>query len=174
METHKGFWPTTMSANSILEFEKRVNRATRTSNNIRELGAGGVEMEDQAILEVRNLSISFGGIQAVTDISLDVGESEILGLIGPNGAGKTVLLNCINGLYTPNKGIILFQGTKINGLPRHKVAPLGIARTFQQIELFKQMNVIENTLVGGHFRAKSNICTVHRVVSNCGCQACAG
>jgi branched-chain amino acid transport system ATP-binding protein len=114
-------------------------------------------MEDETILEVNDISISFGGIQALTDISLGVRGSEILGLIGPNGAGKTVLLNCINGVYTPHRGTILFKGKKISGLPRHRVAPLGIARTFQQIELFSQLNVIENTLVGGHFRTKTNI-----------------
>ena len=114
-------------------------------------------MQDPTILEVNNISISFGGIQALTDVGLGVNGSEILGLIGPNGAGKTVLLNCINGVYVPAKGTILFKGKEITGLPRHRVAPLGIARTFQQIELFRQLNVIENTLVGMHFRTKANV-----------------
>ncbi len=114
-------------------------------------------MGDQTILAVNNISISFGGIQALTDISLQVRSSEILGLIGPNGAGKTVLLNCINGLYIPQEGTIVFKGNEITVLPRYRVAPLGIARTFQQIELFKQMNVIDNTLAGSHFRTKTNI-----------------
>jgi branched-chain amino acid transport system ATP-binding protein len=114
-------------------------------------------MENETILEVNDISISFGGIQALTDISLGVRGSEILGLIGPNGAGKTVLLNCINGVYVPARGTILFKGKEITGLPRHRVAPLGIARTFQQIELFRQLNVIENTLVGMHFRTKANV-----------------
>lgn len=114
-------------------------------------------MEDLTILDVNNISISFGGIQALTDVGLNVEGSEILGLIGPNGAGKTVLLNCINGVYVPDKGTILFKGKEITGLPRHRVAPLGIARTFQQIELFRQLNVIDNTLVGMHFRTKANV-----------------
>lgn len=114
-------------------------------------------MEDLTILDVNNISISFGGIQALTDVGLSVERSEILGLIGPNGAGKTVLLNCINGVYVPDKGTILFKGKEITGLPRHRVAPLGIARTFQQIELFRQLNVIDNTLVGMHFRTKANV-----------------
>lgn len=114
-------------------------------------------MNDQITLSVNNISISFGGIQALTDVSINVKKEEILGLIGPNGAGKTVLLNCINGAYKPDKGTIIFRGQKINGLPRHKIAPLGIARTFQQIELFRQMNVIENTLVGGHFKLRTNV-----------------
>jgi len=114
-------------------------------------------MRDQTTLAVNNISIFFGGIQALTDISLQVRSSEILGLIGPNGAGKTVLLNCINGLYIPQEGTIVFKGNEITVLPRYRVAPLGIARTFQQIELFKQMNVIDNTLAGSHFRTKTNI-----------------
>ena len=126
-------------------------------NNTKERDGGGVEMVDQCLLKVDNISISFGGVKALTEISLNVIGSEILGMIGPNGAGKTVLLNCINGVYTPQKGAIFFKDKKISGLPRHKVAPLGIARTFQQIELFRQLNVIENTLVGGHFRTKTNI-----------------
>lgn len=114
-------------------------------------------MNTDAILFVNSISISFGGIAALTDISFGVRSSEILGLIGPNGAGKTVLLNCINGVYTPDRGSIVFDGNEIVGLPRHKSAPLGIARTFQQIELFNQLNVIENTLVGMHFRTKTGI-----------------
>jgi len=114
-------------------------------------------MEDKISLQVDNIGISFGGVQALSDISLDVRGSEILGLIGPNGAGKTVLLNCINGVYAPHKGIITFHSEEISGLARYKIAPLGIARCFQQIELFSQMNVIENTLVGTHFRTKTNI-----------------
>ena len=114
-------------------------------------------MDYPFILEVKNISISFGGLQALTDVSLNVRDSEILGLIGPNGAGKTVLLNCINGIYVPDRGSIIFNGKEINGLPRHKIAPLGIARTFQQIELFNQLNVIENTLAGMHFRLKTGI-----------------
>lgn len=113
-------------------------------------------MIDQPLLIVDNISISFGGVQALYDISLEIGESEILGLIGPNGAGKTVLLNCINGICVPDEGRIMFNGEEITGLPRHRYAKLGIARTFQQIELFKQLNVIENTLVGMHFSIKAS------------------
>jgi branched-chain amino acid transport system ATP-binding protein len=114
-------------------------------------------MDDQVTLSVNNISISFGGIQALMDVSINVKKEEILGLIGPNGAGKTVLLNCINGVYKPEKGAIIFRGQQINGLARHKIAPLGIARTFQQIELFRQMNVIENTLAGSHFKLRTNV-----------------
>jgi len=111
----------------------------------------------KAILQVHDISMSFGGLQALSNISLELMPGEILGLVGPNGAGKTVLLNCINGVYQPRNGTITFDGKTINGLPRHKVAPLGIARAFQNIELFNQMNVIDNTVVGTHFRYRNNV-----------------
>ncbi len=114
-------------------------------------------MKNQLMLSVKDISISFRGIQALMDVSISVEGEEILGLIGPNGAGKTVLLNCINGVYKPDKGSIFFRGQQIDGLRRHEIAPLGIARTFQQIELFRQLSVIENTLTGTHFKSKTNI-----------------
>ena len=86
-------------------------------------------------------------------------KDDLLGLVGPNGAGKTVLMNCINGVYTPYKGTIYFNACEVNGIPRWKFAAHGIARSFQNIELFKQMNVIENTMIGAHFRTKNNIIT---------------
>ena len=131
----------------------------RRSSNIGDLAVGGVDLEEQTILEVKNVSIFFGGLQALTDISLGVREEGILGLVGPNGAGKTVLLNCINGVYKPTKGTIILDDEIINNLPRHRIATLGIARTFQNIELFGQMNVIDNTIVGTHYRYRNNIFT---------------
>lgn len=114
-------------------------------------------MGTSAILSVTNVGISFAGVRALVDISLNVRKSEIVGLIGPNGAGKTVLLNCINGVYRPDTGSIAFDGNEVVGLPRHRVAALGIARTFQHVELFNQLNVIDNTLVGMHFRTTNGI-----------------
>lgn len=114
-------------------------------------------MEEEVILEVRDVSISFGSLQALRDISLKVRKGEIFGLIGPNGAGKTVLLNSICGLYRPDSGLIFFQGRQINGLPLDKIASLGIARTFQQVELFPHMSVISNVLVGRHAMMKTNV-----------------
>ena len=131
----------------------------RRSNNIGDHAAGGVNLEEQTILEVKNVSIFFGGLQALANISFKVKKEGILGLVGPNGAGKTVLLNCINGVYKPTTGTIFFSDKVINNLPRHKIAPLGISRTFQNIELFRQMNVIDNTIVGTHYRYKNNIFT---------------
>jgi branched-chain amino acid transport system ATP-binding protein len=130
----------------------------RKSNNIEDHAVGGGSLE-QTLLEVKNVSILFGGLQALADISFTAKKEGILGLVGPNGAGKTVLLNCINGVYKPTTGTITFGGKIINRLPRHKIAPLGISRTFQNIELFKQMNVVDNTIVGTHHRYKNNIFT---------------
>jgi branched-chain amino acid transport system ATP-binding protein len=131
----------------------------RRSSSTGDRAAGGVNLEERTILEVRNVSIFFGGLQALADISFKLRKGGILGLVGPNGAGKTVLLNCINGVYKPIQGTIIFDDQVINNLPRHKIAPLGISRTCQNIELFKQMNVIDNTIVGTHHRYKNNIFT---------------
>ncbi len=109
------------------------------------------------MLEVQNVSLSFGGVAALRDVSLDVREGEIFALIGPNGAGKTVLLNCINGLYKPQRGRIFFEGRDITGLRPHQRAGLGIARTFQKIELFSGMTVLDNIRLGRHLHMKAGI-----------------
>jgi len=90
--------------------------------------------EKETILSVRDLSLWFGGVRALTDISLDIRKNEILAIIGPNGAGKTCLLNCINGFYQPQKGEIRYNGKKINGIKSDRIAKMGIARTFQNID----------------------------------------
>lgn len=110
-------------------------------------------------LEVKNISVAFGGLQAISDVGFDVAPGELLGVIGPNGAGKTVVLNCINGIHTPDRGDILFKGHSVKGLARHKIAALGIGRTFQHSELFQKMTVIENVLLGRHVHLKTNILT---------------
>jgi len=107
--------------------------------------------EDKTKLKVEHLHLSFGGVHALTDISLDVREGEILSIIGPNGAGKTCILNCINGFYRPQEGSIHLEGRDITRLPSHKIAGLGIARTFQNIELFTGLSVQDNLLAGRHF-----------------------
>jgi branched-chain amino acid transport system ATP-binding protein len=114
-------------------------------------------MDQETILEIRQVSVSFGGVAALNEVSFSVHPREIMGLIGPNGAGKTVLLNCINAIYKPNMGSIRFFGKEITAVPKHKIASLGIARTFQQVELFRQLSVIENTMVGTHFRMRSGV-----------------
>ena len=96
-------------------------------------------------LKVENLHLNFGGVQALSGVSLEVHESEIMAIIGPNGAGKTCLLNSINGFYPPREGQIHFEGRRITGLTPDKIAKLGIARTFQNIELFTGLTVLDKT-----------------------------
>ena len=105
------------------------------------------------LLEVKNVTRRFGGIVALDDVSFDVDEGEIVGLIGPNGAGKTTAFNVITRLYTPNEGELLFEGESLLATPPHAVIRRGIARTFQNLELFKTMTVRENVLVGAHARS---------------------
>lgn len=106
---------------------------------------------------MRGISLSFGGVTALESVNLEVRENEILSVIGPNGAGKTSLLNCICGFYKPEKGSIYFEGIDITHLPPHKRATLGIGRTFQGIQLYPGMSVLDNILSGRHVRMKTNI-----------------
>ena len=103
-----------------------------------------------AHLQVEQLSVSFGGLKAVNEVSFAVEEGAIHGLIGPNGAGKTTIFNCVSGLYKPQRGTIRFAGHDLTPLKPHQVAQCGIARTFQNIELFRNMTVLDNLLVGQH------------------------
>ena len=109
------------------------------------------------ILDVQNISLRFGGVKALTDISFDVREHEIRAIIGPNGAGKSSMLNCINGVYQPQEGSITFRGRTFRGMNSRQVAEMGIARTFQNLALFKGMSVIDNIMTGRNLRMKSNI-----------------
>ena len=105
-----------------------------------------------ALLSLRNVTRRFGGIVALDGVSLDVPEGQIVGLIGPNGAGKTTAFNVITRLYTPNEGEVLFAGESLLKTPVHGIVRRGIARTFQNVELFKTMTVLDNVLVGAHAR----------------------
>jgi len=109
------------------------------------------------ILDVNNISLRFGGVKALTDISFNVREHEIRAIIGPNGAGKSSMLNCINGVYTPQEGSITFQGQTFDHMNSRQVAEMGVARTFQNLALFKGMSVIDNIMTGRNLRMKSNI-----------------
>ncbi len=102
------------------------------------------------LLQIKNLSLSFGGIVALSLLDITVKEGELHAVIGPNGAGKTSLFNCISGVYPPTSGEILLRGSKISHLKPHEIAKKGIARTFQNIELFANMSVIDNLLLGCH------------------------
>jgi len=106
------------------------------------------------LLEVKNVTRRFGGIIALDDVSFDVGEGEIVGLIGPNGAGKTTAFNVITRLYTPDAGTLELDGTSLLDTPAHRIVERGIARTFQNINLFRSMSVLENVLVGAHVRGR--------------------
>ncbi|QNN58778.1 ABC transporter ATP-binding protein [Diaphorobacter ruginosibacter] len=109
------------------------------------------------ILDVRHISLRFGGVKALTDISLDVREHEVRSIIGPNGAGKSSMLNCINGVYIPQEGSINFRGRSFNQLSSRDVAQMGIARTFQNLALFKGMSVIDNIMTGRNLRIRSSL-----------------
>ncbi len=109
-----------------------------------------------SLLEINNLSMGFGGIQALSDISLAVENEEILAVIGPNGSGKTTLFNCISGSYHPQAGKITFDGKKLLGLSPDKVAKRGIARTFQNLRLFMHMTILDNLMLGRHVKFKKN------------------
>lgn len=109
------------------------------------------------ILQVKNLSLRFGGVIALDNVSFEVKEGEIFSLIGPNGAGKTSMLNCISGLYKPSDGEILFKGPPITRLKPHRRTVLGIARAFQNIELFPHLSVLDNLMLGRHVRMKTGL-----------------
>ena len=102
----------------------------------------------ETMLKVENVSLSFGGVKAITDISLDIAEGEIRAIIGPNGAGKTSMLNVINGFYHPQEGVITFRGRRRSRMRPHEAAASGIARTFQNVALFKGMSTLDNVMSG--------------------------
>src|SRR5216683_58905 len=111
----------------------------------------------QPLLEIKNLSISFGGIVAVESLDLQVNSGEIVGLIGPNGAGKTTVFNCISRFYEPNRGTIHFLSRDITRARSHEIIRRGIARTFQNVELCRSMTTLENLLVGQHVVIRSGV-----------------
>ena len=110
-----------------------------------------------SFFSIKDLTMSFGGLVALADISLEVEQGAIQAVIGPNGAGKTTLFNCISGLYRPKGGEITFKGRRINGLKPDQVAALGIGRTFQNIELFRKMTTVDNLLLGRHLHMKTGV-----------------
>src|SRR6056297_3437110 len=120
------------------------------------------EHNQHKLLEVKGMTMDFGGLRAVDSLSLDVHEGEIAALIGPNGAGKTTFFNCATGIYTPTKGDILLhpkgqESRRLNGLKPNKVTEMGVARTFQNIRLFPGLTVLENVMIGRHCRTQAGI-----------------
>jgi branched-chain amino acid transport system ATP-binding protein len=116
-----------------------------------ERGSGGV------LLEVSNLRLAFGGIQALFDVSFDIRRGEIRAIIGPNGAGKTSMLNCINGFYKPQQGTITYKGRAVHQMRSHDAAKNGIARTFQNIALFRSMTALDNIMTGRLLKMRANL-----------------
>jgi branched-chain amino acid transport system ATP-binding protein len=110
-----------------------------------------------ALLETEGLTMKFGGLTAVANLNLAVEKNEIVGLIGPNGAGKTTAFNVITGMNRPTSGHVRYRGEELTGLPRHEVTRRGLARTFQNIRLFKELSVLENVLVGCHLAINPNV-----------------
>lgn len=112
------------------------------------------------VLETESLSLQFGGVNALTHVTMQIRENSLHAIIGPNGAGKTSFFNCLTGFYRPTSGAVRFQGAEITGLDAAKVAGLGVRRTFQNIRVFPKMSVLENVLAGGHLRATSNLVSI--------------
>ena len=110
----------------------------------------------EALLDVRGVTVRFGGVVALDNVSFEVEQGQILGLIGPNGAGKTTLFNCLSRLYQPSEGEILFEGQSVLATPRHLIADMGIGRTFQNVALFDRLTVLENVMVGRHSKTDSS------------------
>jgi len=121
---------------------------------IRATNAGRI---GDVILDVRNISLSFGGVKALTDISFAVREHEVRAIIGPNGAGKSSMLNCINGVYQPQQGSITFRGETFHHMNSRQVAQMGVARTFQNLALFKGMSALDNIMTGRNLKMKSGL-----------------
>jgi len=119
--------------------------------------AAGEAARAPALIEARNLSISFGGIRAVDDVSFSVAKGEIFAIVGPNGAGKSTIFNLISRIYEPTGGKLIFEGEDITNVAPHTIAGRGIARTFQNIELFEHATVLDNLLIGRHCRTQPNI-----------------
>ncbi|MBN1232513.1 MAG: ABC transporter ATP-binding protein [Candidatus Coatesbacteria bacterium] len=116
-------------------------------------------MHAQAILNIKNLTKSFGGVKAVDNIIMSIHENEMAGLIGPNGAGKTTIFNLITGIYVPDNGRIFLEDRDITGVKPHKITGLGISRTFQTIRLFKNLTALENVMSGAHNYSYSGLIT---------------
>jgi branched-chain amino acid transport system ATP-binding protein len=131
-------------------------------------------LRPMALLSLRNVTRRFGGIVALDGVSLDVREGQIVGLIGPNGAGKTTAFNIITRLYTPNEGEVVFAGESLLKTPVHGIVRRGIARTFQNVELFKTMTVLDNVLVGAHSRSGNSEAAAREAIDYVGLGAMAG
>ena len=114
---------------------------------------------DTPIFEARHVSLRFGGVRALTDVSFSIDRGELFSIIGPNGAGKTSMVNCISGRYSPTEGQIFFKGQDVTGMTPNNRAEIGIGRTFQNLALFGHMTVLDNIMVGRHHLLRNNFLT---------------
>jgi len=114
-------------------------------------------MSKEVVLELKNLTMQFGGVKALNNVNLQINKGEICALIGPNGAGKTTVFNVVTGVYVPTEGEVLFQGKSLKGKNRHKITKLGIARTFQNVRLFGEMTALENVITATDVHNKSGL-----------------
>jgi branched-chain amino acid transport system ATP-binding protein len=136
-----------------------VRRAKGRLTAPRKPTGGAISVTDREatpLLSVRGVSVRFGGVVALDDVSFDVEQGQIAGLIGPNGAGKTTLFNCLSRLYQPSGGEILFEGASVLAVPGHRIPDIGIGRTFQNVALFDKLTVLENVMVGRHSQTGSS------------------
>ncbi|HEX6691465.1 MAG TPA: ABC transporter ATP-binding protein [Burkholderiales bacterium] len=117
----------------------------------------GARRIGEVVLSVQDVSLSFGGVRALQEVSFDVREHEVRAIIGPNGAGKSSMLNVLNGVYHPQKGTIRFRGQEFADMESHRAAEMGIARTFQNIALFKGMSVLDNIMAGRNLKMRTNL-----------------
>jgi branched-chain amino acid transport system ATP-binding protein len=115
--------------------------------------------KDSPILDVRDVSLHFGGVRALSNVSFSVKPGELFAIIGPNGAGKTSMMNCISGRYTPTQGSVIFKGQDVTPLPPNKRTEVGMGRTFQNLALFGHMSVLDNIMVGRHHLLRNNFFT---------------
>jgi branched-chain amino acid transport system ATP-binding protein len=141
----------------VVVFHRRARAGESVGTGLALPGRAGAGPAVSAQLQIGEVSKSFGGVQAVTRVSLDVVEGELLSVIGPNGAGKTTVLNMISGFYHPDEGRIALGGRDITHLAPSRVAELGVARTFQNIALFKGMTVLDNLMLGRHVHMRSGV-----------------
>jgi branched-chain amino acid transport system ATP-binding protein len=135
---------------TVLDIDEDVAEAAAPERTIA-VGVG------ENIMEIKNLTVKFGGLTALDDVSFNIKRGEILGLIGPNGAGKTTCFNAMTGVYKPSSGQVLLEGISVGGRQRHKITRLGLARTFQNIRLFGEMTALENVVVGLDARHKTSV-----------------